>query len=47
MLVQMKRRLWTVEEYHAMADAGILEEEDRLELIEGEIITIPVADLIP
>lgn len=29
---------WTVEEYHQMARAGLLDETDRVELIEGELI---------
>ncbi|MEG3862060.1 Uma2 family endonuclease, partial [Microcoleus sp. herbarium12] len=32
------RRLFTVQEYHLMGEAGILNEDDRVELIEGEII---------
>lgn len=32
------QRLFTVEEYHRMAEAGILHEDDRIELIRGEII---------
>ena len=32
------RRLFTIEEYRRMADAGILVEDDRVELIEGEIV---------
>ena len=32
------RRLFTVDEYHQMAEAGILHEDDRIELIHGEII---------
>ncbi|HEX3126981.1 MAG TPA: Uma2 family endonuclease [Thermoanaerobaculia bacterium] len=31
------KRLFTVSEYHSLADAGILTEDDRVELIEGEI----------
>ncbi|MEG4810443.1 Uma2 family endonuclease [Microcoleus sp. F8-D3] len=38
MSVQMQRRLFTVQEYHLMGDAGIFGEDDRVELIEGEII---------
>jgi Uma2 family endonuclease len=29
---------WTVEEFHQMASAGLLDETDRVELIEGEMI---------
>lgn len=38
MAVQVSRRLFTVHEYYQMAQAGILNEDDRVELIEGEII---------
>ncbi len=31
-------RLWTVEEYHRMAETGILDSSERVELIEGKII---------
>ena len=37
----IQRRLFTTREYHAMADAGILHEDDRVELIEGEILQMP------
>lgn len=40
MIVKMERRLWTVDEFHRMAEAGILHAEDRLELIEGEIVSM-------
>lgn len=38
MAVQVLRRLFTAEEYHRMARTGILGEDDRVELIEGEIV---------
>jgi len=40
MSVQVQRRLFTVEEYHRMAEAGILSEDDRVELIEGELVAM-------
>lgn len=40
MAVQLTRRLFTVHDYHRMADAGILGEDDRVELIEGEILAM-------
>ncbi|MEK0081999.1 Uma2 family endonuclease [Benzoatithermus flavus] len=30
-------RRWTVADYHRMAEAGILDEDDRVELLDGEI----------
>jgi Uma2 family endonuclease len=33
-------RLFTVAEYHRMADAGIFTEDDRVELIEGEVVAM-------
>ena len=43
MAVRVVKRRFTVEEYHRMAQAGILTEDDRVELIEGEIIeTAPI-----
>jgi Uma2 family endonuclease len=36
--VQYPRRLFTVEEYHRMAEAGILGADERVELIEGEVV---------
>lgn len=34
---KVAKRSFTVEEYHRMAEAGILHEDDHVELIEGEI----------
>jgi Uma2 family endonuclease len=36
--VEVARRLFTVEEYHRMAEAGIIGADERVELIEGEIV---------
>ncbi|MFH1742884.1 MAG: Uma2 family endonuclease [bacterium] len=38
MSVQVLKRLFTVEDYHRMGEAGILSEDDRVELLEGEIV---------
>lgn len=38
MAIELRRRTWTVDEYHRMAEAGVLREDDRVELIEGEIV---------
>jgi Uma2 family endonuclease len=36
--VEISRRLFTVDEYHRMAEAGIFHPDERVELIEGEIV---------
>ena len=36
--VELKRRRFTIEEYHRMIEVGIFREKERCELIEGEII---------
>ncbi|MGI0015378.1 MAG: Uma2 family endonuclease [Nitrososphaera sp.] len=36
-----QRHRWTVEEYHRLGEVGIFREDDRVELIEGEIIEMP------
>ncbi len=38
MSVQIERRYFNVDEYYRMGEAGIFTEDDRVELIEGEII---------
>lgn len=35
---EVKRHRFTVREYHAMVEAGLLSEDDRVELIDGEIV---------
>ena len=40
MALSHARRLINVEEYHLMAEVGILKREDRVELIQGEIFTM-------
>jgi Uma2 family endonuclease len=38
MRAEVTKKLFSVDDYYRMLDAGILAEDDRLELIEGEII---------
>lgn len=38
MALSVTKRLFTVTEYYRMAQAGIFSEDDRVELLEGEII---------
>ncbi|MBI1734215.1 MAG: Uma2 family endonuclease [Candidatus Rokubacteria bacterium] len=38
MAVELKRRRFTVDDYHRMAAAGILTADDRVELLDGEIV---------
>jgi Uma2 family endonuclease len=40
MATPLVKKLFTVDDYHKMGDAGILGEDDRVELIEGEIVQI-------
>ena len=35
---EMTRHRFTVEEFHTMAEAGVFSEDDRVELIEGEVV---------
>lgn len=41
MVVQTSRRLFTVAEYEQMIQTGILQEDDRLELVDGAIFEMP------
>ena len=38
MSVQLLRRKFTIAQYHKMAESGIINESDRVELIQGEIV---------
>jgi len=38
--VERARRRFTIEEYERMVETGILTQDDRVELIEGEIVEI-------
>lgn len=38
MAIQYARKRFTVDEYHKMVKTGILSEDDRVELIDGEIV---------
>ena len=41
MAVELNPRTFTVAEYHQMVDAGILDEGERVELLDGLIVTMP------
>ena len=38
MAISLPRKLWTVDEYELMIEKGILDEDDNVELIKGEIV---------
>jgi Uma2 family endonuclease len=40
MAVAVRPRLFTVEEYHAMGEAGVFAPGERVELLDGEILTM-------
>ncbi len=41
MAIQVPKHRFTVDEYYRMAKAGILDEDSRVELIEGQIVDTP------
>ncbi len=41
MTVELPRRLFTTDEYFRMVEAGVFGSEDRVELLEGEIVEMP------
>jgi Uma2 family endonuclease len=44
--VELKRRRFTLEEYHRMGEVGIFGEKERVELIEGEIVEMSPIGLL-
>ena len=43
--IELKRRRFSVKEYHRLIEVGILTKEDRVELLEGEIVEMsPIGD---
>ena len=44
MTVQLKRRRFTLDQYHRMGQTGILGADDRVELIEGEVVEVSPID---
>jgi len=48
MSLQYQRKHFNVSEYYRMAEAGVLTQDDRVELIDGEIIeTCPIGTRTP
>jgi Uma2 family endonuclease len=42
MAVEVQRRLFTMEEFARLADAGILAEDERIEFLDGELIALSI-----
>lgn len=40
MPVALQRRTFTVNEYHQMAATGILREDERIELLKGDVLAM-------
>src|SRR5262245_14958800 len=40
MPIELPKRRFTADEYHRMGQAGILSEDDRVELMDGELVTL-------
>jgi Uma2 family endonuclease len=41
----LPRHRWTVDDYHRMGEVGLLDPDDRVELIEGDIVEMaPIGD---
>ncbi|MEH2302667.1 MAG: hypothetical protein V7K88_27715 [Nostoc sp.] len=40
-MTQTRVRLWTVNEYHRMFEMGIITEDERVELIDGQVMLSP------
>ena len=46
MCMAIARRTFTVHDYHRMCEAGVFAEDDRIELLDGEIIEMsPIGPL--
>ena len=44
-MTQTRVRLWTVNEYHRMFETGIITADERVELLDGQVIPMSVKNL--